>query len=118
VDASGATPGDPVRDFEVVRHELEASSASLAAKPFLVAATKLDATTDRTALQALSAHCTAHGYPFFAISSATGEGVQALVRAMADALDTLPRPAEPLDAANESSAEQAPRPQAQSGGRE
>ena len=107
-----------MHDFEVVRHELEASSASLAGKPFLVVATKLDATTDRTALEALRAHCAAHGYPFFAISSASGEGVQALVRAMADALDALPRPAEPLRAENESSAAEAPRQHAQSGGRE
>jgi GTP-binding protein len=92
VDVSGATPGDPVHDFEVVRHELGASSASLAQKPFLVVATKLDAATDRAPLRALRAHCEAHRYPFYAISSATGEGVPALVRAMADALDALPRP--------------------------
>ncbi|HKM91110.1 MAG TPA: GTPase ObgE [Candidatus Acidoferrales bacterium] len=118
VDASGATPGDPVHDFEVVRHELEASSASLAGKPFLVVATKLDATSDRTALEAVRAYCVAHGYPFFAISSASGEGVQALVRAMADTLDALPRPVEPPRAGNESSAAEAPRQHAQSGGRE
>jgi len=92
VDISGATPGDPVHDFEIVRHELAASSESLAGKPFLVVATKLDATTDRTALEALRAHCQSHAYPFHAISAATGEGVQALVRAMADALASLPQP--------------------------
>ena len=47
-----------------------------------------------------------------------GEGVQALVRAMADALDTLPRSGEPLDAGNESPGANAPRQGAQSGGRE
>jgi len=92
VDASGATSGDPVQDFEVVRRELAATSAALAEKPFLVVATKLDAANDRAPLQALSAHCAAHGYPFFAISSATGEGVPTLVRAMADALDALTSP--------------------------
>jgi len=91
VDVSGATSGDPVHDFEVVRHELVATSASLAEKPFLVVATKLDAATDRAPLEALRAHSAAHEYPFYAISSATGEGVPALVRAMADALDLLPR---------------------------
>ncbi len=92
VDVSGATPGEPVHDFEVVRHELAASSASLADKPFLVVATKLDAVTDRTALDALRGHCLARDYPFHAISAATGEGVQALIRAMATALESLPRP--------------------------
>src|SRR5208282_3425541 len=118
VDVSGATPGDPVHDFEVVRHELAASSASLAGKPFLVVATKLDATTDRAALEALRAHCAAHGYPFFSISAASGEGIQALVRAMADALDKLPRPAEPPAAAIESSGTAAPTQPARSAGRD
>lgn len=92
VDVSGATSTNTVHDFEVVRHELVATSASLAEKPFLVVATKLDAATDRAPLEALRAHCALHGYPFHAISAATGEGVQSLVRAMADALDKLPRP--------------------------
>ncbi len=91
VDVSGATSGDPVHDFEVVRHELIASSASLGDKPFLVVATKLDAITDRAPLDSLRAYCVSRTYPFYAISSASGEGVQALVRAMADALDRLPR---------------------------
>jgi GTPase len=118
VDCSGATLGDPVHDFEVVRHELAASSASLAAKPFLVVATKLDATTDRTALEALRAHCAAQGYPFYAISSASGEGVQNLVRDMANALDALPRPSEPASPRSESPVAEPSRQKAQSGGRE
>jgi GTPase len=92
VDCSGATPGDPVHDFEIVRHELAASSESLAAKPFLVVATKLDATTDHAPLDALRAHCAKHGYRFYAVSSASGKGIPELVRAMADALETVPRP--------------------------
>jgi len=118
VDCSGATPGDPVRDFEVVRHELAASSASLAAKPFLVAATKLDATTDRTGLESLRAYCAAQGHPFYAISSATGEGIRELVRAMANALDALPRPSERGAGPGEPPVLESPRRKAQSGGRE
>jgi len=93
VDTSMTVPGDPVHDFEVVRNELRAASAALAEKPFLVVATKLDATTDRSALEALRAHCAARGYRFHVISSATGEGVPELVRAMAAQLEELPRPA-------------------------
>jgi len=97
VDASGTISADPVHDFEVVRRELAASSESLAAKPFLVIATKLDAATDRTALEALRAHSAAHGHPFYAISSATGQGVQEVVRAMANALEALPKPSPEVD---------------------
>jgi GTP-binding protein len=55
----------------------------------IVVATKLDATTDRTRLEKLRAFCAERELEFHAISSATGEGVRELVRAMADALDRL-----------------------------
>jgi hypothetical protein len=59
-------------------------------------ATKLDATTDRTRLEKLREFCAARGLEFHAVSSASGEGIPQLVRAMADALDRL-APHEPLD---------------------
>jgi len=93
VDTSAASERDPVSDFEIILGELRAFSESLAAKPMLVVATKLDATPDRARLEKLRAHCAAQGLEFHSISSATGEGVAELVRAMADALDRLPRPA-------------------------
>jgi GTP-binding protein len=92
VDTSAASERDPVADFEIILGELRAFSASLAAKPMIVVATKLDATPDRARLEKLRAHCAAQGLEFHAISSATGEGIAGLVRAMADALDRLPRP--------------------------
>src|SRR5581483_670003 len=73
--------------------ELRAFHEGLAAKPVIVVATKLDATTDRNRLEQLREYCAAHGLEFHAISAATGEGVRELVRAIADALDKLPRPA-------------------------
>ena len=68
----------------------------LAEKPMIVVATKLDATTDRTHLEELRAFCAKRGLEFHAISSATGEGIVELVRAMADALDRIPKPAVPV----------------------
>ena len=50
VDTSDANDRDPVRDFEIIEHELAAFSPALAEKPMIVVATKLDATTDRTHL--------------------------------------------------------------------
>jgi 50S ribosomal subunit-associated GTPase HflX len=61
----------------------------------IVVATKLDATTDRARLEKLREFCAARGLEFHAISSASGEGIPQLVRAMADALDRL-APREPL----------------------
>jgi GTPase len=93
VDTSDANDRDPVRDFEIIEHELRAFSAELAEKPVIVVATKLDATTNRQRLEQLHDYAARRGLEFHAISSATGEGVQELVRAMADSLDRIPRPA-------------------------
>jgi GTPase len=95
VDTSDASENDPVNEFEIIERELRAFSEEVAEKPVIVVATKLDATTDRTKLEKLEAYAKKRGLPFFAISSATGEGVQKLVRGMADALDRLPRPLPP-----------------------
>ena len=92
VDTSDGNERDPVKDFEIICGELRAFSEALMEKPMIVVATKLDATTDRARLERLKSYAEKRGLPFFAISSATGEGVQALVRAMADALERMPRP--------------------------
>lgn len=95
IDTSDASDRDPVHDFEIIEGELAAFSEKLAEKPVIVVATKLDATTDRTRLENLREFCAARGLEFHAISSASGEGIPQLVRAMADALDRL-APPEPL----------------------
>ena len=59
----------------------------------IVVATKLDATTDRTRLEALRDFCKKNELEFHSISAATGEGVKDLVRSIADALDKIPRAA-------------------------
>ena len=100
VDTSDANDRDPVRDFEIIEHELASFSPLLAEKPMIVVATKLDATTDRTHLDELRAFSAKRGLEFHAISSATGEGIVELVRAMADALDRIPKPAVPADPAD------------------
>src|SRR5580700_8838261 len=92
IDTSDASDRDPVRDFEIICGELAAFSPDLAAKPMIVVGTKLDATVDRARLDRLRDYCASRGLEFHAISSATGEGITALVRAMADALDRLPKP--------------------------
>jgi GTPase len=95
VDTSDGNERDPIHDFEVIQGELRAFSEELMKKPLFVVATKLDATTNRERVERLRDFAAAHKLPFFAISSATGEGVQTLVRAMADALEQLPRQERP-----------------------
>jgi GTPase len=92
IDTSDSTEDDPIHAFEVINGELIAFSESLAEKPMIVVATKLDATTDRTRLEALRDFCAKQHLEFHAISAPTGEGVRDLVRSIADALDKIPKP--------------------------
>lgn len=91
IDTSDSNTDDPVHAFEVINGELAAFSETLTQKPMIVAATKLDATTDRTRLEALRGYCKKNGLEFHSISAAAGEGVRELVRSIADALDKIPK---------------------------
>jgi GTPase len=82
VDVSGASGRDPILDFETIQRELAAFSAELAAKPQIVAATKMDAASDTESVDALEAHVVAHDLPFLRISSVTGEGLAELQEAV------------------------------------
>jgi GTPase len=91
IDTSDVAETDPVKAFEIIEGELGAFSETMLQKPMVVVATKLDATTDQTKLDELRAFCTKKGLEFHAISAPTGDGVKELVRAMADALDKIPK---------------------------
>ena len=93
IDTSDANADDPVHSFEIIHGELAAFSESLIRKPMIVVATKLDATTDRTRLEALRDFCEQRGLEFHSISAVSGEGVKELVRSIADTLDKIPRTA-------------------------
>ena len=98
VDTSDANDRDPLQDFEIIMCELRAFNPALAEEPMIVVATKLDVTTDRTRLEQLRAFCTQRGLEFHTISSATGQGIIELVRAIADALDRIPKATQASDA--------------------
>jgi len=94
IDTSDSNVDDPVHSFEVISGELEAFSPALVEKPMIVVATKLDATTDRTRLEALENFAKERNLEFHSISAVAGDGVKELVRSIADALDKIPRPAQ------------------------
>ncbi|HTB93017.1 MAG TPA: GTPase ObgE [Candidatus Sulfotelmatobacter sp.] len=93
IDTSDMAELDPVKAFEIIEGELGAFSEKLLEKPMIVAATKLDATTEQTKLDELKKFCKKKGLEFHTISAATGDGVKELVRGIADALDKIPREA-------------------------
>ena len=84
VDVSEASGRDPAHDFHVILHELESFSGDLAAKPMFVVATKIDVAQDPSRIEAVRAVAAERNLPFFEISAVTGQGLNALKRAMAD----------------------------------
>jgi GTPase len=79
----GSQP-DPVGAWRTIRQELVAYGNGLAEKPEILALNKLDAMTPQAKASRLKALQTATGRPVLLISGATGEGVLAAVRALAD----------------------------------
>ena len=89
IDVSSASGRDPVRDFDVIAHELKQfaggdddTAVVLANKPQIAAANKIDALDDPERLRTLMAHLKRKKIPLYPISAVTGEGVPALLEAM------------------------------------
>jgi GTP-binding protein len=84
VDVSGTTGRDPVEDFAVIMQELASFSEDLAAKPMIVVATKMDIAQDPEPVERLRTLAHDRSLAFFEISSATGQGIDALKFGMAE----------------------------------
>jgi GTP-binding protein len=84
VDVSELTGREPVEDFAIVMGELASFSEDLVKKPMIVVATKMDAAQDPDRVARLRKLAEDRGLPYFEISSATGEGLDALKWGMAD----------------------------------
>jgi GTPase len=80
---------DPWGDFDAVRAEISNFSPALAARPHLVAVNKLDLEATRR----LRSHTRRKGVHF--VSALSGEGLDELRAAMADAVAHAPEPARP-----------------------
>jgi GTP-binding protein len=85
VDVTESSGRDPIEDLDTVRRELELFEPTLAAKPQIVAANKLDAVAPTQAdarVAPLERRAAELKLPFFRISGATGAGVPDLLEAM------------------------------------
>ena len=95
IDASEQAPSDPEHDYEVILSELESFSPDLAKRPMLIVASRTDIAGDGRRLRAIERVAARHGHEYFAISSATGKGVEELKLAIARQLrELMPPPAE------------------------
>ena len=89
VDVSSVSGRDAVSDYETVNRELASYNQDLAMRPQFVVATKIDALDEPQRLESLKQRAFEDAKPFFAISSATGEGVRELVNAVSAKLEEL-----------------------------
>lgn len=89
VDVSSVSGREPVADYNTVNRELASYNPDLATRPQFVVATKIDALDEPERLESLKAQAQGDDKPFFAISSATGEGIRELLNAVSAKLAEL-----------------------------
>jgi GTP-binding protein len=87
VDALPLDGSDPLANYGTIRQELAHYSPALAERPELLVVTKMDVTGAPEAAARLAAEL---GREVLAISAVTGQGLPALVHAIADRLEQLP----------------------------
>ena len=89
VDVSGIEGRDPKEDFEKINHELANFSEELAERPQIVAANKCDLAADEQIAE-FEEFIKKKGLSMFRVSAATTDGLDALIDAVIEKLDTLP----------------------------
>ncbi|MGN6596403.1 GTPase ObgE [Sphingopyxis terrae] len=101
VDANDA---DVATSYHIVRDELDAYGAGLTDKPVVVALNKVD-TLDEELIAALKAELEeASGYPVMALSGASGEGVDAVLDKLLEAIGPVAPAADHRDDADDEGA--------------
>jgi GTP-binding protein len=90
LDGAGVDGRDPLDDFHATNQELAGYSSALAVRHQLVAVNKMDLPDARERWERLCQELPSSPEDTFAISAATGEGVQALMNRAAALLQRLP----------------------------
>jgi len=90
LDLDPATGRDPVEDYQALLGELRAYSPILAERPHLVAANKVDLPGTAARLRAVERFCRRSGTACYPISALTGQGLPALLGALATLLRGKP----------------------------
>ncbi len=86
VDVSDFSGRDPGHDFDVILHELGRFNEELVKEPMIVVASKIDVCQDLSRIDSVKGKASDRGLPFYAISSATGSGLEELRYAMSSRL--------------------------------
>jgi len=85
VDLTGGYESrDVIQDYEIINRELELHAADLADRPRVVVGNKADVVGVEEADERLRVRAEADGLAYFAVSAVTGEGIDAMTRAVAE----------------------------------
>lgn len=86
---------DPIAAYQTIRHELAAYSPTVAAKPEIVVANKIDAIDDPQRWAEFQQFCASEGLDLHAISAAAGTGIKELLYALKHRLAETASQSEP-----------------------
>jgi len=89
VDVSGIEGRDPIEDYEKINSELSLYSKSLAERPQIVVANKIDVIADPELLEKFREYIKEKGLELFEISAAAHKGTRELINYVSSILDTL-----------------------------
>ncbi|MGE5527668.1 MAG: GTPase ObgE [Patescibacteria group bacterium] len=95
IDGAAVDGIEPAAAFAQVDEELRLYHGGLASRPRVVALNKMDLPAAKEAVPAIVENLAARGFEIFPVSTATGEGLESLLRRLAALLAGLPKP-EPL----------------------
>jgi len=103
MDVAEQSGRDPVEDYGIILKELESFSPTVAGKPMLLVASRVDAAGEGDRLLALREFCRNSGQPLHEISCVTGEGLEELKQAAWSRLEQIPKPLPEADEATQDS---------------
>ena len=89
VDAASTEGRDPIADIYAINKELESYDKNMLSKPQVIAANKIDALSDETALDRLKEEFEPKGIRVFPMSAVTGQGVKELLYYVNDMLSKI-----------------------------
>lgn len=90
IDISGSECRDPVEDYKAINQELKKFSPAVSKLPQIIALNKVDSLLDDEQVKRFKGAI--RGKKIFLISAVTRDGIPALVQAVYDKLETLPKP--------------------------
>ncbi len=111
LDLAALEGRSPIADFEDLNHELELYDPELAARPQIVVGNKVDLPEAQQNIAQVGEYMMQKEIPFYPISAAVGTGMDRLLYAVADMLDSVERAPRPKKEKAKKAVARQPRPE-------